>query len=221
MMNLAPVSIRLPQRCHPISYWSDQVAAVTARYGGNSGRYPAAPRWPVTRSPVQRLHRVGVESRRVAAISSSSCATEVALAIGAVTPGRAMSQASATCAGVAPSAVGDGVERGEDPQAARIHDTSSCPSPRALLPKSASRAVLAGQESRGEREVRDDADALAHAQRLRARPRSSRGRTGCTAAAASRSAAGHARAHAASACASRCAVRFDAPIALTLPCAIS
>ena len=34
-------------------------------------------------------------------ISSLSCATEVALAIGAVMPGRCASQESATCAGVA------------------------------------------------------------------------------------------------------------------------
>jgi hypothetical protein len=36
---------------------------------------------------------------------SSSCASEVALAIGAVMLGRAISQASATCAGVVPTLV--------------------------------------------------------------------------------------------------------------------
>ena len=49
-----------------------------------------------------------------------SCASDVALAMGAVTPGRAMSHASATCAGLAPMALRDLVERGEDAQAARI-----------------------------------------------------------------------------------------------------
>ncbi len=39
---------------------------------------------------------------RAAPSSSSSCATEVALAMGAVIPGRAMIQASATWAGFAP-----------------------------------------------------------------------------------------------------------------------
>jgi hypothetical protein len=38
--------------------------------------------------------------RRVTGISSFSCASDVALAIGAATPGRAISQANANCAGV-------------------------------------------------------------------------------------------------------------------------
>ena len=62
--------------------------------------------------------------------------------MGAVMLGRAISQASATCAGVAFSARGDLVERLEDAQAALVEDTSSCRPPRGLLPKSASERYL-------------------------------------------------------------------------------
>jgi hypothetical protein len=48
-----------------------------------------APAQPVRRCLVQRRIGVRVEVKRVAAISSSSCATDVALAMGAVTPGAA------------------------------------------------------------------------------------------------------------------------------------
>ena len=47
-------------------------------------------------------------------ISSLSCATEVALAIGAVMPGRWASQDSATCAGVAPAFCADAIMEAAD-----------------------------------------------------------------------------------------------------------
>ena len=71
------------------------------------------------------------------ATSSSSCATEVALAIGAVIAGRAISQASATWPGVAPMRRATRVERVQDAQAARVQVLLVVLAPRALLRASA------------------------------------------------------------------------------------
>ena len=69
---------------------------------------------------------------RVAAASSRTCSTLVALAIGAVTPGRAISQASATCAGVArcAAAIVSSAASTRSPCALRYFCTAP---PRALL----------------------------------------------------------------------------------------
>ena len=131
-----------------------------------------------------------------------------------------MSQARATCAGLTSIPLRDLVERAEDAQPARI-EVLLHPAPALALGEILFAAILAGEESRGEREVGDDADAL----RARIAPaavlRSSRGRTGCIAAAASRSADSRACRLTSSAWPSRSAVRLDAPIAFTLPCFIS
>ena len=69
---------------------------------------------------------------------SSSCSTLVALAIGAVTLGRASSQAIATRAGVEPIPRGDLVERREDAEAAVVQVVLDPLAPRALFARSAS-----------------------------------------------------------------------------------
>src|SRR5690606_16844511 len=74
------------------------------RTGGRN--HPPSARYSIL-SPAQALAdsslSIAASSSRspAALVRSPSCSSEVALAIGAVTPGRAISQASATCAGVA------------------------------------------------------------------------------------------------------------------------
>src|SRR5689334_8944830 len=74
-------------------------------------------------------------------ITSSSCATLVALAIGAVMPGRAISQAIATAAGVERwrAATLSTAARMPSPRASRYF---FMPPPRGLLPRSASERYL-------------------------------------------------------------------------------
>ena len=90
---------------------------------------------------------------------SLSCLRLVALAIGAVTLGRAISQASDICAGVADGG-GHRVERLQDakPRASR---KSLMRAPAARFPRYRLRAVFAGEEAGGERIIGDDADPLA------------------------------------------------------------
>ena len=66
---------------------------------------------------VERRDVVGGQRQAVAAARLSSCSTDVALAIGAVTLGRAISHASATVAGVRVVALRHVDERIDDPQA--------------------------------------------------------------------------------------------------------
>src|ERR1700731_1457721 len=84
--------------------WAAAVAGVPMRGGHQDNGPPTHPtRLAYFAGALASLSscRSSEEScRRVAAARLSSCSTEVALAIGAVTLGRAMSQASATVAGV-------------------------------------------------------------------------------------------------------------------------
>ena len=94
-----------------------------------------------------RSIEVGSSFSRAAPTSPSSCAGEVALAIGAVMLGRAICQASATCAGRRAGRPGDAVERGEDRQAALVQILRSTPAPRTLLLEVGGAAVLAGEKA--------------------------------------------------------------------------
>ena len=78
----------------------------------------------------------------------------------------------------------------KDREAARVQVACFTPPPRGLLPRSASRAVLAGEETRGQAEVGDDAEALRRGRGRAARPRIGAVVEVVVAAAASRSAAG-------------------------------
>ena len=94
-------------------------------------------------------------SSRIAAISSRSCARDVALAIGAVTPGRRRPRQSGVRR-LDAIRLRDLVERGQDAQPPGIevllHAASALAFGEVLL-----LAILAGEKPGGEREVRDDA----------------------------------------------------------------
>ena len=124
----------------------------------------------------------------VARTRLSTCSTEVALAIGAVTPGLAMTQASATSAGLALWPRGDRVERVEDAKSARIEIGLDAAAARALREIGLA-AVFAREEPLGEAEIGDDADLLAHAEIGKAAFEFADGRRDCIPAAEPRSAA--------------------------------
>ena len=125
----------------------------------------------------RRLHDV-VELRQL-----------VALAIGAVTPGRAISQASATCAGVAPWRAATSSSAARMREAARVEIAACMPAAaRRRFCRVGGGAVFAGEEAGGERVIGDDADALPRGRSARNRSRIPCGRRDYRAAAGSRSA---------------------------------
>jgi hypothetical protein len=119
--------------------------------------------------------------------NSSSCSRLVALAIGAATPGWAASQARETWAGVAPVSAGDLVERGEDAQAALVK-IGAHPVAADALSEIGLGPVLAGEEARGEPEIRQHRRRRARRRDPAAPLRSGRGASDYIRAAAPRSA---------------------------------
>ena len=87
----------------------------------------------------------------------------MALAIGAVTPGCAITQASATSAGLAELRDGNGVECRQDAKAARVEIAANAAAARAFAEIGLA-AVLAAQKPLGEAEIGDDADLFGNAQ---------------------------------------------------------
>ena len=107
---------------------SCSIPAASGQAFGQALAGPAARPWPR-------------QAAAVAAIRSWSCSRLVALAIGAVTPGRAISQASATWAGVArcSAATSSSAARMRRPRSSRY---LLMPEPRGLWPRSASERYL-------------------------------------------------------------------------------
>ena len=96
---------------------------------------------------------------------SCSCSTLVALAIGAVTLGRAINQASATCAGVALSSSRYFIQRLQHTKAMAVEIFLHAAATRALG-QIRFGAILAGEEPGGQRVVVDHAETLCQAQRF-------------------------------------------------------
>ena len=120
-------------------------------------------------SPLASLSRSiedGSRVRRVAPTSSSSCRMFVALAIGAVILGPAISQARATCACVAScwAATSSSARRMRWPRSFRVLTHAR---PARTLPEIRFRPVLSSQESIGQRIIADHADPLLTAKRLK------------------------------------------------------
>ena len=93
----------------------------------------------------------------------SVCSTEVALAIGAVTPRRPMTQASADLRGLGPVAGSDRLERVEDAESPRI-EIGLDAAPARALGEIGFAPILAGQEPLRQAEIGDDPDLLAPAE---------------------------------------------------------
>src|SRR5690606_21631459 len=93
----------------------------------------------------------------------STCSIVVALEIGAVTPGLAMTQASATSAGLASWRADTASRGGENALSSRIQILADAAAARAFAEIGLA-AVLSGKETAGEGIIGDDADLLAHAE---------------------------------------------------------
>ena len=131
--SIVPAIIHCPDRRCGMSYNLSLLALV-------------GPTHPKTRSfhalaSSSRLIASASSLRRAAPMISSSCAGEVALAIGAVILGRAISQASATCAGAVPTLVAT-VSRAARTRSPRALRYLVMPAPRGLFPKSFSLRYL-------------------------------------------------------------------------------